>query len=293
MNLTMASRLVGGLILAGCLGIGATAGAGCLPDGEVVSRVVIPFRAGNITRIVMTEKSVSWIDLDPVLLAGKFAPGETVPSALIQRSPDEGTIFVVLMVELAPKHSLGRYDYTLDVGRDSAECQAIARRDDPFARRRHEVEESGSGGTVQMLYQIKCPSRSTSGSLTPKLKRTLHEQDVEIPLELPAPKPPKETAAAPAEGAGAETPPAAAGEPAAPTPAEAGKPPAEAAPAAGTPTAKPAEEPKKPGEKPAEKPAEKPVEKPGPKPAEAPVKPAPAKPAEPPAKPAGGGSLWD
>ena len=303
----------GVLLTALLLGSAARSLAGGLPDGEVVNRVVIPFRAGNITRVIMTEKSVSWIQLDPALLAGKFAANEPIPSAQMERTPAEGSIFLILFVQLAAKHSIGRYDYAIECGTETAECLAIAGRDDPFDPRRYQLLDDGSGGDVRLLYQIRCPTRSTEGILRPKLQRTLREVEVDIPLELPVPDAPKvepNPAAEPGDGAaaapaeGQAEPAAAAGEPAAEKPAEQPQATAPVEKPAEKPAAKPAEKPAakpagKPAEKPEAKPAEKPAGKPAAKPDEKPAEKPAAKPAEKPAekpappKPVDGGSLWD
>ncbi|OPZ26742.1 MAG: hypothetical protein BWZ02_01894 [Lentisphaerae bacterium ADurb.BinA184] len=284
------TAVVCGLALAAVCGLSLSRAA-CLPGEEVVIRVGIPFRAGGIVRLILTEKPVEWVELDEALLAGKLLAEEAVASAQVLRAPDEGSVFLIAMVELGPGHSLGRYDYSLEVGTAVSECLAIAPREGAFDPRRHEVLDDSSGTEVRMLFQLPCPTHSTDAALRPNLKRTLREGPVELTLALPEPAQP-ENAPPPAEETGQAVPAPegeAATEPAAKPEGEPEAKP-EAAPAE-VPAAKPDPEPAKPAPKPAPEASPKPAD---PKPAEpAPAKPAP-KPEKPaPAKPVEGGSLWD
>jgi len=145
----------------------------------------IPIRAGMITSVTFSRKSVPWLDLDELLLAGKFQPDETHKQARTDRSPGDGNAFVILAVDLHKERSLGKYDYALLVGDQTSECLAITRGDRLFDPRRWQLSADGEGEVAKLLYEVRASATTVTARLLPMLEATLPEDPISVSITPP------------------------------------------------------------------------------------------------------------
>lgn len=182
-----------------------------LVDGKFSQTINKEVRCGTITRVVVTDQNIDWLDLDQMLLAGKFDPGTIPPKEAVgKRAPADGRAFVILFLELGRGLSIGRYDYTMKIGKDTYETEAIARAGQPFDPRTWEIRAESSIEEVLVLFDIAMPGKPTVGNLREQLPTTISDPPVTLPIgpEKALPKPDTGPSQDGGPGAGSEGTPA-------------------------------------------------------------------------------------
>ena len=147
--------------------------------------VNIPVRPGTIMYVIVDKTAVEWLELDKLLLAGKFEPQEPHREARTQREPAENNAFAILGIDLEEGQSLGKVDYALRVGGKTYPCLGLASEQRAFDPRRWQFVAQGSGTFARMLFEIPLPGRRITATLVPQLDLTIPEPDREIPITPP------------------------------------------------------------------------------------------------------------
>ncbi len=146
-----------------------------------------PIRGGSITDVEVVDGEVEWVDLDTVLQKERIEPRESIPEEALEfRTPDDGSEFVVLTVELGAGYSIGRMDYRLRFDGRSYKCLAMAVDDAPFDPRRLEVIAESAAKTVRLLYEVREGVEKASLQFT--LATRLSVPDVALTIREPAPE---------------------------------------------------------------------------------------------------------
>ncbi|MDT8390126.1 MAG: hypothetical protein RRC34_06415 [Lentisphaeria bacterium] len=220
-----------------------------LTNGKFSESLSESVRCGVISRIEVSNVPVSMLDLDTLLEAAKFKADEPYQQALTSRAPASGKIFIILTFEVKDGFSIGRYDYVLGVGNQTAPIEALTVRGAPFDPRVWELRAENGMKVVEALFEIPLPSEPMTGYLRPQLNTTISEDGVALPIGREVDTPPAEPVST---GPEADAAPAAAAEEAEPMKKPEEKAVAEKAPEKKAPEKK-APEKKKPGKKPAKK----------------------------------------
>lgn len=163
---------------------------------------------GTVTRVIVTSEAVDWMDMDRLLVRELFQPDEFDLGAQVRRPPQSGKVYVQFTVEVKPARSLGKYDFNLEGGGDTAACLAIAPVDaDVFDPRRWEITAEHSPELVRMLFEIPRPTLPFEVRLVPALDTTVPLQAGNLtvgrrpPPEAPAPDDVSDESATPADAA--------------------------------------------------------------------------------------------
>jgi hypothetical protein len=150
-------------------------------------------RGGRITNCKIEPDPVEMKKLEDLLLAEKLEPGDYHATALAEVAPDAGKNYIILEVRLDPEHSIGRYDFVLQVQgvRESYPCMAMAIGGKTFDPRLWEIDAADAGvEPVLLLFETAEIIEPTRIVLVPNLGLTIPQDNIELTVQPEGWKPP-------------------------------------------------------------------------------------------------------
>ncbi len=140
----------------------------CLWGGSLLAvSLPVNISSGKIIELLRTAEAQQFVNQDEALKQGLTIASEAVPEALlIERSPDDGQVFVILQVAVFPARTISPLDYILIVDGKDCQCLGMAARQSDFFDFRYLV----ANGPAEVKLIFACPAAARLATLKTALE---------------------------------------------------------------------------------------------------------------------------